>query len=56
MPGNHQKIRGSAPKDTGMKLSFRMTVRQLMKMLLQNVVLPWVYGFWHLVYRGKSRS
>lgn len=39
-----------------MKLSFRMMVRQLMKMLLQNVVLPLVYGFWHLVYRGKEQE
>lgn len=37
-----------------MKNSIRMTVKQLLKMLLQNILLPLVYGFWRLIYHGKE--
>lgn len=34
----------------------KFSVRQILKMLLQNVVLPCVYGFWNLLYGKKERE
>lgn len=33
---------------------FKFTVRQLLKMLLQNVLLPCAYNFWNWIYRKKE--
>lgn len=32
----------------------KFAVKQFLKMLLQNAVLPCVYGFWRLVYRNRE--
>lgn len=39
-----------------MKKRLLFGVRQLFKMLLQNVILPCVYRFWCLVYRKKEKD
>lgn len=37
-----------------MKKKLTFAVKQLLKMLLQNAVLPLTYRFWRLVYRGRE--
>lgn len=39
-----------------MKKKFLFTIRQLLKMLLQNILLPCVYRFWCLVYCKKEKN
>lgn len=39
-----------------MKRKILFSVKQFLKMALQNVILPCVYGFWRLVYLGKEED
>lgn len=50
-------IRKFNPEDRLLMKKFMMFwARQTMKMLLQNTVLPCVYGFWRFVYRNQEPS